>query len=295
MNLDKGIRVVLAVVVSLFFGVAHADTLKPYILGDTPAGDMAQVASQLRSQLQAHGFQIAGSYSPYPGATVIVATNEELKQAAARVKNGGFGVGERVAVTEVKGKLQVAYTNPAYIGTAYGMGKLEKTQAALKQALGHQSEFGSVGVDESRLGPGQYHYALGMPYFYNTDPLARYADHKTAVETVERNLAAGKAGVKKVYRIDIPGKEISVFGVALADGNGGDKHVMDIIDFKNPRSTPHLPYELMVQGDQVIALGARYRIAVDFPDLSMFGQHGFSKIMSAPSAISRSLAAVATP
>lgn len=290
----RKIQYVLAGIFCLSFA-AQADGLKPYVLGDVAHGDMARVVSSVKARLMEHGFQIAGSYSPYPSATVIVATDDELRQAAARTKNGGFGVGERVAVTDVNGKLEVSYTNPAYIGTAYGMGTLDKTQAALTQALGHQSEFGSRGVDPDQLGPGRYHYALGMPYFDDTDYLARYDSYQAAVQAVERNLAAGKGGTKKVYRIDIPGKEVTVFGVGLTQGDAADKHIMDIIDYKDPRSTAHLPYELMVRGDRVIALPARYRIAVDFPDLTMFGKHGFTKIMSAPGAIYHSLSAVASP
>ena len=68
---------------------------------------------------------------------------------------------------------------------------------------------------------------------------------------------------------------------------------MDIIDFQDIRSTAYLPYELMVQGNQAIALRGRYRIAVHFPDTSMAGPHGFTKIMSSPGGIKKALEAVA--
>ena len=57
---------------------------------------------------------------------------------------------------------------------------------------------------------------------------------------------------------------------------------MDVVDFQELRHTAYLPYELLVQGNQVIALPARYRIALHFPDTKMMGEHGFTKIMSAP-------------
>lgn len=281
---------------------AHADPLKPFVFGDTPSGDMAQVVNAVKTALTSKGFEVVGSYVPYPNATVICATNAELKAAAARAEHGGFGVAQRVAVTQVGSKLEVSYMNPAYLGTAYGLGKLEKTQRDLKAALGHQFEFGARGMEEGQLKPGEYHYGMGMPYFENVDELATHADYKTAVNVVERNLAAGKGGTVKVYRIDLPGKEVSVFGVGIPRGDGvdkgakdTDKEVMDIIDFQDPRSTAHLPYELMVTGNTVIALRGRYRIAVDFPDLTMFGKHGFTKIMSAPQGIKDALTAVANP
>lgn len=283
-------------------GVAHAEPLKPFILGDTPSGDLARVAVVVKSALQAKGFEVVGSYSPYANATVICATNAELKDAAAKTENGGFGVAQRVAVTQHEGKIQVSYVNPAYIGTAYGLGKLEKTAEALKAALGRRFEYGSKGVEEDQLKPGSYHYSVGMPYFQDIDVMAKHADYKTAVDIVEKNLATKKGGTQKVYRIDLPGKEISVFGIGIITGDGvnkgdkdTDKEIMDIIDFQDPRSTAYLPYEIMVIENRIVALRGRYRIAVNFPDLSMAGKHGFTKIMSAPGGIKSALTAVSTP
>ena len=155
------------------------------------------------------------------------------------------------------------------------------------------------GVDAERLAPGHYHYSLGMPYFNDIDVLAWHVNHRSAVETVERNLGAGKGGTQKVYRVDLAGKDISVFGVGIVSGDGidtgardTDKEIMDIIDFQSSRSTAYLPYELMVDGDRVIALRACFRIAVNFPDLSMAGRQGFTKIMSAPGGILKTRSAL---
>jgi len=62
-----------------------------------------------------------------------------------------------------------------------------------------------------------------MPYFKDVDFFMEHPDYKTAVDTVEKNLAAGVGGTKKVYRIDLPGKQISVFGIAIPKGDGIDK------------------------------------------------------------------------
>lgn len=281
--------------------VAQAESLKPFILGDTPPGDLKQVAETVKSMLTMNGFEIVGSYSPYANAIVICATNNYLKVAAAKVKNGGFGVAQRIGVTAVKGKIQVSYVNPAYIGTAYGMGKLESVSAKLKSALGAVKVFGSEqGIPEENLGPGMYRYAMFMPYFDDVDVFMEYPDHKTAVAVVEKNLAAGVGGTKKVYRIDLPGQQASVFGVAIPTGDGidrgnkdTDKEIMDIIDFGDLKHTAYLPYDLMVDGNRVIALRARYRIALNFPDTKMYGEHGFTKIMTAPWGIQLALEAVA--
>lgn len=294
----------LLILVAVFFGMsapASAEALKPFILGDTLAGDVNQVASQVKTKLTAQGFEIVGAYSPFPGAAVICVTNNELKMAAAKAFNGAFGAAQRIAVTDVKGKIQVAYVNPTYIGTAYGLGKLEGVSTKMKAALGATKSFGSEnGIEEERLVPGQYRYAMFMPYFKDVDILKEHPDYKTAVDTVEKNLAAGLGGTKKVYRIDLPGKQISVFGVAIPQGDGPDKgnkdtdkEIIDIVDHKDLKHTAYLPYELVVDGGRVIALRARYRIALNFPDTKMAGAHGFTKIMTAPWGIQVALEAVA--
>jgi cellulase/cellobiase CelA1 len=124
--------------------------------------------------------------------------------------------------------------------------------------------------------------------------LAEFKSFQEAVSAVEAGLAAGKAGVTKVYRIDVPGKEEAVFGVAITRGKGADKYIMDYIDFADVKSTAHLPYEILVSGNKVYHLFARFRIAISFPDLSMMGSNSFMSIMSAPGAIKESLTEAVT-
>jgi hypothetical protein len=281
------------------FSKAQAEVLKPFILGSQVPGDMTEVVSHVTEKLSEQGFTVVGTYMPYPTATVICATHPGLLAAAAKTFNGGFGAIQRVAVTEVEGELQVAYVNPAYIGTAYGLGKLENISSALEDAMGSEQEYGAKGIKEEKLVPGKYHYKIMMPYFDDVHKLNTFTDHATAVKTVEENLDAGKGGTMKVYRIDIPEKEITVFGVAIPKGDGPkdrkdtDLEIMEIIDYKEIRSTPYLPYEIMVQGNEVIALHSRFRIAVHFPDTKMTGSHGFTAIMSSTKGIKVALEAVA--
>lgn len=271
--------------------------LKPFVLGATPAGDMEQVVGSVKGALKAQGFEEAGSYRPYPGATIVVVTSPELKAVAAKSERGGFGAALRVAVTDVKGKLQVSYTNPVYMANAYRMaGDLKDVAAKMETALGQGEAFGAKGLTAAKL--RKYHYAPLMEYFDDPSVLAEYASYDEAVKAVEAGLAAGKAGVTKVYRVDVPGKPESVFGVAMKaptpdDKYMDDKYIMSEIDFRDVKSTAHLPYEVLVSGNKVYALYARFRIAVSFPDLSMMGSNSFMNIMKSPEAIRKALAATA--
>ena len=284
--------------VSLNTGVALADdaVLKPFVLASKGAGTVADKVTAAKTALLANGFAIAGSYTPYPDTTIIVVTNDEMKNTAAKSTHGGFGAAQRVAVTKVKDEVQVSYTNPTYMANGYRMsGDLPNTAAKMQAALGKMEEFGANGLTAAKL--RKFHYMFGMEYFDEPSILAEHSSHEEALKAVEANLAAGKGGVTKVYRIDVPGNKESVFGVAMKGGDNNkymdDQYIMGVIDFKDVKSAAHLPYEILVTGNKVIALYARFRIALDFPDLKMAGQNSFMKIMESPEAIRKALVAVA--
>jgi len=273
--------------------VAAEATLKPFILAsnqvETPAAGQARV----KAALTGAGFTLAGETSPYAGTQVLVVTSDALRQAAAKSPQGGFGAVQRVALVQAGEKLQVSFTNPVYMAQVYRMSAdLTPIQDALTKALGKQGEFGMEGGMTAKQARG-YHYKMMMPYFDDVSELATHASHQDALAAVEKGLAANAGGASKVYRVDLPGKEESVFGVALTQKVSSDKFIMSEIDFKEVKSAAHLPYELLVTGNKVIALRAEFRIAINFPDLSMMGANSFMNIMDAPSDIEEALTQVA--
>ncbi len=273
---------------------AAADgALKPFVLASRGPGDAAAATTALRAKLEAAGFQVVGAYDPYPGATVVAFTDGFLKAAAAAAPGASYGAVLRASVTKVGDEVQVAYSNPAYLQHAYRMRTdLGSVGRKLATSLGALEPYGSRDGKTPRELKG-YHYMIGMPYFDDPVELASFSSHVEAVGAVEAGLAAGRGGARKVYRVDLPGTEDTLFGVALSDGCSGDATIMKEVDFKPLRSTPHLPYELLVSGGQVKALHAKFRIAVDFPDLSMMGSHSFMGIRCAPDAIEGALKQVA--
>lgn len=271
---------------------AHAEEmLRPYINMMDGAGDFSATIDKARSSLQAGGFTVAGEYSPYDGTHIIVVTNDELKSNAAKSEMGGFGAIQRVSITKVNGNVQVSSTNPRYMGNVYRMASdLSGVAQQLTTALGGSGkEFGTAkghSADDLR----EYHYKIMMPYFDDPYELAEFDSQEEAIKVVEAGLAAKKGGASKVYRVDIPGKEETVFGVAMS-GPGdnecsGDKYIMDRIDGEQLRGTAHLPYEMLVSEGKVLSLHPKFRIALSFPDLSMMaGDYTFFNIMCAPGAI----------
>jgi hypothetical protein len=255
---------------------------------------VAQAVEAAKAKLTQNGFTVAGTYSPYPNATIIAVTNDEMRATAAKSERGGFGAAQRVSVTKIGNDVQVSYTNPAYMANAYRMaGDLKETAAKLQAALGKVEEYGAKGLTAEKL--RKYHYTFGMEYFDEPNTLATYPSFEEAVKAVEAGLAAGKQGVSKVYRVDVAGKKEALFGVAMkGEGDAAkfmdDKYIMSEIDFKDVRSTAHLPYDILVSDNKVYALYARFRIAISFPDLSMMGANSFMNIMKSPEAIREALA-----
>ncbi|MCB1892822.1 MAG: hypothetical protein KDF48_11425, partial [Rhodocyclaceae bacterium] len=219
---------------------------------------------------------------------------DEMRTTAAKSEHGGFGAAQRVSVTKVGNDVQVAYTNPVYMSHAYRMaGELKETASKLQAALGKVEEYGAKGLTASQL--RKYHYTFGMEYFDEPNEFVKYASYEEAIKAVEAGLAAGKQGVTKVYRVDVAGKKESLFGVAMkGEGDAGkfmdDKYIMSEIDFRDVKSTAHLPYDILVSDNKVYALYARFRIAISFPDLSMMGANSFMNIMKSPEAIREALA-----
>jgi hypothetical protein len=278
----------------LLFGISNvlADDvkLKPFVLASKGAGTLAEKTEQSKAALIAGGFTVVGEYSPYADANILVVTNNEMRTNAAASEHGGFGAVQRVAITKVKDDVQVSYTNPVYMANAYRMkDDLSGVAAGLNAALGKVEEFGAKhGMTASQA--RKYHYMIGMEYFDEPSVLAEYASYEEAVKYVDTGLADNKNGVSKVYRLDVPGKQESLFGVAMKGATEADKYmddrfIMSEIDFHDIKSTAHLPYEILVSGNKVYALYARFRIAINFPDLSMMGKNSFMNIMKTPEAI----------
>ncbi|MCK5166291.1 MAG: hypothetical protein KAQ66_03200 [Rhodospirillaceae bacterium] len=272
---------------------AKADThpMKPFILASNGSGDMAATVADVTAKLEGAGFSIAGTYTPYPTATIIVVTSGAQRSSAARSDMGGFGAVQRVAVTQMGGKIQVSYTNPPYMAAAYRMDSdLASTTKKLEAALGGGKEFG---LDKGKTAAqmNKFHYMIMMPYFDEANLLGCAASHNDMVKRIEGNLAKGMNGLTQVYKISIPGKKEVVFGVASKgdDKLQNDEFIMSEIDFKDVRSSAHLPHEILVSGDKAYALSLRFRIAMNFPDLSMMGSNSFMNIMGSPPAFQKAV------
>jgi hypothetical protein len=273
-----------------------ADILMPFVLASTSSGDVATVSGEVKSKLTGAGFEVAGEYSPYDGANIIIVTNDALKATAAKSDFGAYGAAQRVSITKNGDVTEVVYTNPVYMAAAYRMASdLADIRAQLEGALGAEKDFGSE-KDLTAEDLAKYHYTVMMEYFDDPSELAEYDSQAEALKAVNDSLAAGLGAASKVFQIDIPGKDESIIGVALkgkdADDCSGDEFIMGKIDKASPRSTAHLPYEIVVSDGTAYALFARFRIAINWPHLPMMASETgatFMSIMCSPGAIEEAL------
>lgn len=286
---------------SLFLN-AHAQVLKPYILGASTTQSVADLTPTVSKALSDNQFKVVGSYVPASdnNRMVLVVTHPSLEKAVSQVGGlTGFAATLRVGITREGAVTNITYTNPAYWGNAYFRDDFDKVKsnydavatsftAAMKSLDGYKgTPFGSKkGIEADDL--HDYHYMMAMPYFDDTETIGEFDSYAEAVAKIDANLKKGVPNAKLVYKVEIPGKQLALYGIALS-GENGEAKFMAKIDISSPKHSAFLPYEILVMGNEVHMLHGRFRIALSFPDLTM---GTFTKIMSTPGDIEDMMTAV---
>jgi hypothetical protein len=304
--MSKSVIYLFLFIVSVCSSVSAEETIKPFVLAAIhETGEVSEIASSTKNNLIQGGFELVGQYSPYAGAEILVFTSDTLRKNSTLSQRGGYGAVMRASVTSNNGKIEIAFTNPTYWASAYRLsGDLSDTKKQLENILGSLEEFGSGDLNLTANDMRNFHYTFMMEYFDDPSILAFADTHAQAVEIVNTNLSKGVAASQKVYQLDLGqdsnGKAMTLIGVGLngqdEDDCSSDAYIMGKIDKSSPRHTAHLPYEVLVYGDQVEALFGRFRIAISWPHLPMMASETgatFLSIMCAPGSIEDSLTEVA--
>lgn len=284
--------VLLFLILSLLSLTAYSaskETFKPFVLAEQSRLPMVAAKNKITKLIEQSPFSIVAEYSPYSDAYIYVITSDELKSLAAETRYGGFAAPQRISLTLIDGQIQIAYTNPVYMQHIYRMKKVDMQPILdqMTQAFGFEKFFGGEGLTARKL--KRYKYSFGLEGFNSFYELPEYNSHKEALAALREGFKKGNSGVTKVYELKIPGKDQVIFGVSMNEEDSDDealnvRKTMDIIDYLPLKRTAYLPYEIMVSGDKIIAMHARFRIAAYFYDLKMFGKHGFGKLFSTPTA-----------
>ncbi len=287
----------LLLIVVLFSAsvLAKELTYRPFVVASVGAGTLAEKTQSTLTALENAGFELSGRYSPVDDTNILVVTNETLKTIAAMSDRGGYAAGQRVSITDTGDNIEVAFINPVYIQYSYRLkGDMQPVYDALVASLGKHEFCGAGNKKMTARKLGKYHYMIGMQYFDDPSELGSFNSHEAAIAAVENGLATEGDALSRVYRIDIPGKQQTVFGVGMKMSNEDEEDIdsgfqMNVVDFEGCKKRAYFPYEVLVDGNHVEALHMRFRMAVHFPNLSMMGRHGFTKLMSSPGAIEDAL------
>jgi hypothetical protein len=306
MSDKKSVIYLLMFIVSICSSVSAEETIKPFVLAAIhETGEVSEIASSTKNKLIQGGFEVVGQYSPYEDAEILVFTSKTLREKSVLSPRGGYSAVLRASVTSNNGKIELAFTNPTYWANAYRLSdNLGDTKKQLENILGSLEEFGSGDLNLTASDMRKYHYTFMMEYFDDPSILAFSDTHAQAVEIVNTNLSEGVAATQKVYQLDLGkdsnGKAMTLIGVGLKgqdeDDCSSDAYIMGKIDRSSPRHTAHLPYEVLVYGQQVEALFGRFRIAISWPHLPMMASETgatFLSIMCAPGSIEDALTEVA--
>jgi hypothetical protein len=253
---------------------------------------MADVIKELKLKLDDQRLMVIGEYMPANDKNrwVMVVTHHDLTKAVEVVGGlAGFAATLRVGIIQEEGKITVSYTTPEYWGNAYYRDNFPRVKehyeivnTAFVDAFSKMGDykglpFGSEkGIEIEKL--RKYHYMFGMPYFDDVVDLGDFDEYRKAVNAIDKNLKNGVKNVTLVYKLEMPHSNLTLYGFALS-GEDGEAKFIPTIDVETPKHTAFLPYEVLVNGKEVVMLHGRFRIALGFPDLTM---GTFTKIMSTP-------------
>ncbi|HER35792.1 MAG: hypothetical protein JXJ30_01175 [Halothiobacillaceae bacterium] len=267
-------------------GLARAE-FQPFVSGTPVSGEVGTVAGGAKEKLAAEGFEVVGDYAPTKGVRVVVVSSDALRRAAAKTERGGYGAVISVAFEQTGGQTLITYQNPHYVAHGYRLeGDGETAFQSLAAALGATGYLGGEPISEANL--RTYQYAFGLETFLDAVDLGRFDSFAAADRTITERLKGGKLGAELVYRVEIPGKDQIVYGVAMQtdDPNANGAALVQAVDHDAPRGYAFLPYPVLLDENAAETLNLRFRMALFFPDLPMMGgDASFFKLRSAPDAI----------
>ncbi len=271
----------------LAFGLIWVSGISPYVKLASYDGPMNEAVGQMSTLLEESGYEIIGQYQPgdNPELYVLVFTSNELRSFCQKVEDRGMmAAAIKVGFQLSEGKIAVSMVNPEYLFYAYFQEKMDdesfnssalKLSGKVKSSLGEGMQLEPFGGDLSTEKLIKYRYMAGMANFTKSVSLAEFDSFDEGLAAIRDGLSRGGSTLK-VYEIVTVNKETAVFGIGLKAKEKGEAHFLPIIGESHVAA---MPYELILQGNEVTMLHGRFRFALHWPELKM---KTFTKIMSSP-------------
>jgi hypothetical protein len=215
-----------------------------------------QPLDSLKEKLTNSGFEIVGSTEVLSGETVLTLTNDELKAT------NSYMATLQLLVNTINNEIRVQ--NPSYLGAAYlqdnyKYGQFKSTLTALQSVLGSINEVDEK-TDFDDL--ASYQFMFGMPRVKDT------------ISVIKGNNLESKTSTPQVaYTLKLPNGSLLV-------GHTLSKRSRKFLGkIKQEHNAQLLPYEAIIQNNEVRILDPKYYLALSLPLLSM---GDFMKIATTP-------------
>lgn len=259
---------VFAALVYTFIGMMPAVKTPTYFTA------ALQKSAQVENALTQAGFEILGKAKfGKKKHTVIIFTDETLKNAAAAKGRGFVAASMRVIVNKEAKELRV--TNPEYFLRAY-MQDTFNDEASQKVMAKLQTAFSGLTPSSDKLKQkdlASFQFMMGMPKFSDTWELAA-GDHDALMKKFHK-----KVKNNLVFELKLSEKSTLV-GVKVK------KRTMKFVDKIGAQNALVLPWSVLIQDGKAVALDAKYQIALCYPLLTM---NEFMTIATVPGAIEKDL------
>jgi len=256
------IKKLILTIMFLALGLIWVSGIAPYLKFAAYDGPMNEVVGTVTTLLDEGGYEIIGQYQPgnNPALYVLVFTSDELKAFCQQSNDRGM----------LAAAMKIGFQQSEGIVNASALELSSKVKGIMGE--GFPQPFGGDLSAEKLV---KYRYMAGMPKFGKAVSLAEFDSFEQGLAAIQEGLSNGESTLK-VYEIIKDDKEIAVFGIGLKDMEKGEAHFLPIIGEDHVAA---MPYELILQGNEVTMLHGRFRIALHWPELTM---KTFTKIMSSP-------------
>ena len=216
-------------------------------------------------KLKSNGFTVLATTNILKGYDVITITNQELQNTNSYMATLQLNVNQK----EIRVQ-NPSYLAAAYLGKSYTYGQFKDTINALELTLGTLiNDFQKANL--STL--SEYRFMYGLPK--KEDNLGV----KKAKKLLEK-ISTLKAKKYIAYTLTLPN------GTTLV-GHKLDAKTNKFLQIINQgKNSQMLPYEAMINGDEVSIMSPKYYLALSLPMLSL---HEFMQIASVPDQIYRNI------
>jgi hypothetical protein len=262
-------RTILSLFLFLFMGFSNliGKDISAYLIGEYVEPKTA------KAKLENAGFDVIAEYKSIKKGVTLVFTNEALKREGAKPNRANAAV---LRLFIDKKEKMISFTNPTYFGRAF-MQDEYKAEVFQAQESAIKGSFENLRASVDKLEAdalSDYHFALGMPYYEDSDELGVASNSELLKKAREY-----KKGKLLVFELKLS-QNSTLLGYDL--GKRTKKFVKKI----GRANAALLPYCISIEDGKATSLEAKYYLALSYPLLSM---SKFMTIATVPGAIKKDL------